>query len=200
MKTEFILHHTFYEIDKIGEIKHPQIPIAGRSNVGKSSFINCLAGKKNLARTSSRPGKTRSINFYFIKRFKGYLVDLPGYGYAKTSKKEREKWARMVDEYFKKNHSHIKAVILLIDSRISPQEADITLFNYIKNKGYLTIPILTKIDKASMSLRTKAKNFWMDFSGLSEPPILFSAKTSTGKGKVLELIYSMLSQHQQTLK
>ncbi len=192
MKTDFILQHTIYEIDQIPFIEHPQIPIAGRSNVGKSSFINCLAGQKKLAKTSSKPGKTRSINFYFLKKLKGFLVDLPGYGYAKTSKVERQKWARLVNGYFSKNSHKIKAVILLVDSRILPQQPDIRLYNYIQDRGHRVVPVLTKTDKTSMSVRSRVQNFWFDFSG--EEPILFSAKNSLGKGKVLELISFILKQ------
>ncbi|WP_461834091.1 ribosome biogenesis GTP-binding protein YihA/YsxC [Desulfothermus sp.] len=188
---EFILKHTIYEIGKIPTIENPQIPVAGRSNVGKSSFINCILGQKNLAKTSSKPGKTKSINFYFIKKFKGYLVDLPGYGYAKTSKKERQKWATLVDNYFKKNVENIKGVILLIDSRLPPQQADINLFNYITDKGFKVIPILTKEDKANMSAKNRIKNFWQDFSGSTIEPILFSSKTSKGKAQIVNVLMSI---------
>ena len=189
---EFILKHTIYEIDKIPKIENPQIPVAGRSNVGKSSFINCILGQKNLAKTSSKPGKTRSINFYFIKKFKGYLVDLPGYGYAKTSKRQRQKWATLVDNYFKKNAENIKGVILLIDSRLPPQQADINLFNYIMDQGFKVIPILTKEDKSNMSAKNRIKNFWQDFSGSTIEPIFFSAKTSKGKGKIINILMETL--------
>ncbi len=189
---ECVLKYTIYEIDQIKPIQHPQIPIAGRSNVGKSSFINCLAGQKNLARTSSKPGKTRSINFYFLKKLKGYLVDLPGYGYARASKKEREKWAKLVDLYFEKNISQITGVILLIDSRIPPQETDILLFNYLKEKGCEIVPVLTKCDKAKTSTRTRIENFWKEFSSPISSPVLFSARTSLGKGRICEIINNLL--------
>lgn len=189
---EFILKHTIYEIEKIPRIKHPQIPVAGRSNVGKSSFINCIIGQKNLAKISSKPGKTRSINFYFIKKFKGYLVDLPGYGYAKTSKRQRQKWGTLVDNYLKKNAENIKGVILLIDSRLPPQQADINLFNYIMDQGFKVIPILTKEDKSNMSAKNRIKNFWQDFSKSTIEPIFFSAKTSKGKGKIINVLMETL--------
>ncbi len=103
-------------------------------------------------------------------------------------KKERQKWAELVDTYFNKNSHYIKGVILLIDSRIPPQEADITLFNYIKDRSFSIIPILTKEDKAQMSAKIRLKNFWQDFSGHNIEPILFSSKTSKGKGQVMNIL------------
>jgi len=186
------LYKTIYEINQLEQIEAPQIPVAGRSNVGKSSFINSLAGKKNLAKISSKPGKTKSINFYYVKKAKGYLVDLPGYGYAKASKKEREKWAKLVDNYFEKNREFIKKIILLIDSRIPPQQTDITLYNYLKDKCLSIIPVLTKVDKAEQSQRDKNFNFWIHYADKDFPPLFFSAKNNFGRGKILELIYLLL--------
>lgn len=189
------LFKTVYEVNQLELIEAPQIPVAGRSNVGKSSFINCLAGQKKLAKISSKPGKTRSINFYYFRKAKGYIVDLPGYGYAQTSKKEREKWAKLVDVYFKQNSEYIKKVILLIDSRIPPQETDINLYNYLKDKGLSIIPVLTKVDKAEQSQRSKNLNFWTQYSEKDFPPLFFSAKTNYGKGKILELIYLLFKKN-----
>lgn len=185
---EIILKYTIYEVEKIPLLESPQIPIAGRSNVGKSSFINCVSGKKKLAKTSATPGKTGSINFYFLKDLKGFLVDLPGYGYAKKSKKERQKWALLIENYFDKNSQYIKGVILLIDASIPPQQADITLYNYLKDKGFNIIPVLTKEDKANMSAKNRNKNFWLDFASNFIQPVFFSSKTSRGRGQIIQIL------------
>ncbi len=192
MKTEFILTHTIYEPHQMGEFTRSQIPLAGRSNVGKSSLINSLAGQKKLAKTSSQPGKTRSVNFYLIPRYKFYLVDLPGYGYARASKKEREKWASLVDSYFEKNRAHIKAIILLIDSRIPPQDTDISLANYLQEKGIKIFPLLTKADKARMSQKNNLQSFWKNFLSLESNPLLFSARTSLNKDILWEALLKMV--------
>ncbi len=191
MKTEFILTHTIYDPTAMEEIPRPQIPLAGRSNIGKSSLINSLAGQRKLAKISSQPGKTRSVNFYLIQRHKFFLVDLPGYGYARVSKKEREKWKRLVETYFEKNSHHIRSIILLIDSRLPPQQTDISLANYLLEKDIRIFPVLTKTDKANLSQRNRTQNFWKNFLSLESSPLLFSAKTSMNKGRLWEAILSM---------
>src|SRR5699024_925275 len=128
---------------------YPEIALAGRSNVGKSSFINKLIGRKNLVRTSSKPGKTRTLNYYTINE-SFYFVDVPGYGYAKVSKQERAKWAEMMQEYFEKRDK-LNAVVLIIDGRHTPTNDDLQMVEYIQylqvklqlkgpvNIGYITI-------------------------------------------------------------
>jgi len=113
----------------------PEIALAGRSNVGKSSFINRIIGRKNLVRTSSKPGKTRTLNFYTINDL-FYFVDVPGYGYAKVSKTEREKWGRMMEEYFE-TREQLRLVILIVDIRHQPTQEDVLMYNYV---AYLGIP------------------------------------------------------------
>lgn len=125
----------------------PEIAFAGRSNVGKSSFINSMINRANLARTSGKPGKTRTINFYIINdsfRF----VDLPGYGYAQVSKVERKKWGLIIDEYLT-NRENLKEIILIIDIRHEPSEQDLMMYNWIKSFGYDGIVMATKADKVS---------------------------------------------------
>ena len=123
----------------------PEIAFAGRSNVGKSSFINSLINRANLARTSGKPGKTRTINFYIINdNFR--LVDLPGYGYAHVSKTEREKWGLIIDEYLT-SRENLKEIILIVDIRHEPSEQDLMMYNWIKSFGYDGIVIATKADK-----------------------------------------------------
>src|SRR5690625_4128047 len=112
----------------------PEIAMAGRSNVGKSSFINRMLGRKNLVRTSSKPGKTRTLNFYTIND-SFYFVDVPGYGYAQVSKKEREKWGKMMEEYFE-TREQLRLVVLIVDIRHQPTGEDLQMFDYV---SYLDI-------------------------------------------------------------
>ena len=124
-----------------------EIAFAGRSNVGKSSFINSMINRKNLARTSSKPGKTRTINFYLINgEFR--LVDLPGYGYAQVSKAEKEKWGHIIEEYLSKREN-LREVILIVDIRHEPTNDDLMMYNWIKSFGFKGLVIATKADKIS---------------------------------------------------
>ncbi len=127
----------------------PEIAMAGRSNVGKSSLINTLLNRKKLAKTSSTPGKTRTINFYKINQL-FYLVDLPGYGYAKVSKRERESWGGMIGNYLSRRSS-LREVVLLVDCRHDPSGDDKEMYQWIQQHGYGRIVIATKADKLSRS-------------------------------------------------
>lgn len=166
----------------------PEIALAGRSNVGKSSFINKLLGRKNLVRTSSKPGKTRTLNFYNIND-QFYFVDVPGYGYAKVSKSEREKWGRMMEEYFE-TREQLRAVVLIVDSRHKPTQEDIQMFEYVT---YLNIPLIivtTKVDKLSKNKMNKhiheIKNTFQAEENI--PIIPFSAITGLNKDKVWAIL------------
>ena len=119
---------------KLPDNKYPEIAFAGKSNVGKSSLINTILNRKNLARTSSQPGKTQTINFYNLNE-ELYLVDLPGYGYAKVSDKKKKKWGKMVERYLVTS-KQLKAVFLLIDIRHEPSANDVGMYNWILDKGY----------------------------------------------------------------
>src|SRR5690625_3684683 len=137
----------------------PEIALAGRSNVGKSSFINKMINRKSLVRTSAKPGKTQTLNFYSINDA-FYFVDVPGYGYAKVSKKEREKWGQMMEEYFE-TRDVLKLVVLIVDSRHDPTKDDLQMAEYL---DYLELPLLviaTKLDKVQIgraSCRESMKN------------------------------------------
>ncbi len=159
----------------------PEIALAGRSNVGKSSFINKMINRKALARTSSKPGKTQTLNFYQINE-KFFFVDVPGYGYAKVSKKEREAWGKMMEEYFEKRDT-LKATILLVDARHKPTEDDLIMYDFLKYYEIPVIVVATKVDKLSQS--NKAKNLKMIEDLLEMEPedqlIGFSAETGEGK-------------------
>lgn len=162
----------------------PEIALAGRSNVGKSSFINRIIGRKNLVRTSSKPGKTRTLNFYTINDL-FYFVDVPGYGYAKVSKKEREKWGRMMEEYFETRES-LQLVVLIVDIRHLPTTEDLQMYDYI---NYLEIPLLiiaTKLDKIAKNKRQQHVNQIKKAFGENEDIkiIPFSSETSENKDAV----------------
>src|SRR5690625_4084448 len=166
----------------------PEIALAGRSNVGKSSFINRLLGRKNLVRTSSKPGKTRTLNFYNINDA-FHFVDVPGYGYAKVSKAERNRWGKMMEEYFE-TRTQLKAVVLVVDSRHQPTREDVQMYEYVT---YLNIPLIiiaTKIDKISKNKQTKQIKQIKQTFQLKEgiPLIPFSAITGENKDFVWSLI------------
>ncbi|SMP61291.1 ribosome biogenesis GTP-binding protein YihA/YsxC [Anoxynatronum buryatiense] len=131
----------------------PEIAMAGRSNVGKSSLINTMLNRKKLAKTSSTPGKTRTINFYKINQT-FYLVDLPGYGYAKVSKKERESWGGMIGNYLSRRTS-LQEVVLLVDCRHDPSGEDKQMYEWIQQHGFGGVVIATKADKLSRSKLTQ---------------------------------------------
>ena len=135
------------------ETDYPEIAFAGRSNVGKSSLINVLINRKRFARTSANPGKTQTINFYAVNGNQ-MLVDLPGYGYAKVSKKERQKWGMMIEEYLNVREQ-LKEVILLVDIRHVPSQNDVLMYNWIRECGYEGYVVATKADKISRGKRQK---------------------------------------------
>lgn len=175
------LESTAYNISQIPRVDLPQIALAGRSNVGKSSLINALSGRKNLAKTSSTPGKTRSINFYLVMPYNFYLVDLPGYGYARASHKERQAWAKTL-EYYLANTPLIRALALLLDCRLPPQAIDLELASYAKNICMPVLPVLTKADKCSQRERTARQHEWQQI--LQIKPLLVSASTKSGIDKL----------------
>ena len=171
----------------------PEIVLLGRSNVGKSSFINRLISRKNLARTSSQPGKTQTMNFYQINdafRF----VDMPGYGYAKVSKTSREKWGRMIEDYLQQRENMIM-VFLLVDSRHAPTEDDILMYNWLVYYGLDPIVIGTKGDKLSKNRQKLAVDNIAKTLNMpnKHDVILFSAATGVGKQEVWQEIEMRLA-------
>lgn len=187
-KVHFELEKTIYLIDQLTEMPAPQVAMAGRSNVGKSSLINRLAGRKKLAKISSSPGKTKSLNFYMVTPGDFYLVDLPGYGYARTSKVERAKWAKLIETYIHNNH-WLKAVAVLLDSRHSPQKIDLELVSYLQSIGMPVIPIMTKADKPKQRDREKVRKQWSAFLD-GHKPIITSASTGLGMDVCWETLRS----------
>ena len=173
---------------KIPETNRPEVAFAGKSNVGKSSLINGLMNRKALARTSAQPGKTQTINFYNINE-EMYLVDLPGYGYAKVSQSEKEKWGKMIEKYLHTSKD-LKAVFLLIDIRHEPSANDKMMYDWILHNGYAPIIIATKLDKLKRS--QVQKHVKMIKEGLKLRPetkvIPYSAETKQGREEIWALI------------
>jgi len=181
---------------KLPENDKPEIAFAGKSNVGKSSLINALLNRKSLARTSSQPGKTQTINFYNINDAM-YCVDLPGYGFAKVSKETQEKWGKMIERYLNKSKM-LKAVFLLIDIRHEPGANDRNMYQWILANGYEPIIIATKLDKINRS--QVAKNVKIIKKALDVTPntvvIPFSATTKQGRDDIWALIDELVEEKQ----
>ncbi|MFH0702060.1 MAG: ribosome biogenesis GTP-binding protein YihA/YsxC [bacterium] len=165
----------------------PEIAMIGRSNVGKSSFINTITGRKKLAKTSNTPGKTRLINFYKINN-KLIIVDLPGYGYAKLSKTEQQKWKKTLEEYLICRKS-LKAVIQLIDSRHEVQNNDFKMRDWLNYHKIFILTVATKID--TLSKIEGNKSIENISKSLNTEIIPFSAKTGIEKNKILELLFNL---------
>ena len=165
-----------------------EIAFAGKSNVGKSSLINGLMNRKSLARTSSSPGKTQTINFYNIND-EMYLVDLPGYGYAKGAQAVKEKWGKLIERYLHES-KQLKAVFLLIDIRHEPSENDKTMYDWILHNGYEPIIIATKLDKLKRSQVPKhLKQVRTGLNVVEGTQIIpFSAETKQGRDEIWALI------------
>ena len=176
---------------KVPENQLMEIAFAGKSNVGKSSLINALMNRKSLARTSSQPGKTQTINFYNIND-ELYFVDLPGYGYAKVSQQEKEKWGKMIEKYLRQSKV-LKAVFLLIDIRHDPSANDKQMYDWIKSNGFSPIIIATKLDKINRSQVQKHVKMVKQGLGVDKDTIVipFSAQTKQGRDEIYELIDSM---------
>ena len=170
----------------------PEFAFAGKSNVGKSSLINALMNRKSLARTSSQPGKTQTINFYHIND-QLYFVDLPGYGYTKTAVVVKEKWGTMVERYLHKS-SVLKCVFLLIDIRHEPSENDKTMYEWIIYNGLHPVVIATKMDKLKRSQVEKQVKLLRTGLGMENEDILipFSAETKQGREEIWELIEKII--------
>lgn len=159
----------------------PEIALAGRSNVGKSSFINRLINRKNLARTSSKPGKTQTLNFYRINDA-FHFVDVPGYGYAKVSKREREKWGKMMEEYFTKR-STLKLAILVVDIRHKPTEDDVMMYDFLKYYDMKVLVIATKLDKIPKNRRQQHLQQVIRTLELEQEDTIIPFSAETGDGK-----------------
>ena len=173
---------------KVPEHDQPEFAFAGKSNVGKSSLINGLMNRKSLARTSSQPGKTQTINFYHIND-QIYFVDLPGYGYTKASVEVKAKWGEMVERYLHKS-SVLCGVFLLVDIRHEPSANDKTMYQWIIHNGFHPVVIATKLDKIKRSQVQKQVKLLRTGLGMEKEDILipFSAETKQGREEIWEFI------------
>ena len=176
---------------QLPESDRPELSFSGRSNVGKSSLINKLCSRKNLARVSSTPGKTATINFYSVDDC--YFVDLPGYGYAKVSKEERERWGRLMESYFQAA-GLITLGVLIVDARHKPTADDVTMFQWFRGTGCPVVVVANKLDKLKKSEIDPNLQVIRDTLELSEQDCLvpFSAEKGTGKTELLSAISQRL--------
>ncbi len=174
-----------------------EIAFVGRSNVGKSSLINALTNRRKLAKTSSTPGRTRLINFFLINE-SFYLVDLPGYGYAKVSKKEREAWGKIIETYLR-NRKQLKRVVLLVDSRHKPTEDDILMYEWIKYYQYDLVVVATKSDKLSKNELKKNINVIRQTLKMDKDQelLFFSSVKKEGREELLDKLFSDVQMHQE---
>ncbi len=179
---------------KLPENQLPEIAFAGKSNVGKSSLINGLMNRKSLARTSSQPGKTQTINFYNINEAL-YFVDLPGYGYAKVSEGIKEKWGKMIENYLHKS-KQLRTVFLLIDIRHEPSANDRNMYEWIQYHGYEPVIIATKLDKINRSQRAKHVKMLREGLGMPKEGLIFpfSAVTKDGREEIWEYIDNLVTE------
>ena len=188
---EFIISNTDHRKCPLPDL--PEYAFIGRSNVGKSSLINMLTDRKSLAKTSSKPGKTQLINHFLMDKL-WYLVDLPGYGYAKVSKKTNENWGKMISDYLV-NRTNLVCVFVLIDSRLPPQKPDLEFLDFVGKNGLPLALIFTKADKQSKNktqqtiakLKKEVLGSWDEFP----PYYVSSADKQTGKEEILGFIHEM---------
>jgi len=176
------------------ENKLPEVAFVGRSNVGKSSLINCLVNIHNFARVSKKPGKTRTINYFNIDE-KFYLVDLPGYGFAKISKSERQKWQKAIEPYIKEN-PHLKRLYVLIDAKVGPKESDQQLIHWLRYEGIPFEIVATKADQISRGKQKSQEKLIREKLALSNdtPVLFFSAKNRMGRQELIRSIQVALSE------
>lgn len=173
---------------KFPENDKPEVAFAGKSNVGKSSLINALMNRKSLARTSSQPGKTQTINYYNINDAI-YYVDLPGYGYANANESVKAKWGKMIEDYLHQS-KQLRAVFLLIDIRHKPSENDCIMYDWVCNNGYAPIIIATKLDKIKRSQVAKQVKLIKETLQVEKGTVVipFSATSKQGRDEIYEII------------
>ncbi len=170
------------------EDNKPEFLLVGRSNVGKSSFINSIIERKNFARISSKPGKTQTLNFYNVNN-DFYIVDVPGYGFANVSKERQQKFGMMIEEYLA-NRPYLKEVFLLIDFRHKPTQDDLLMYNFLKYYEHNVTIVCTKVDKIGKTLRDKQVKLIKDTLDIKEEDkfVLFSSSTKLGKTEITNII------------
>lgn len=178
--------------DQYPESELPEFALAGRSNVGKSSFINKMLNRRGLARISSKPGKTQTLNFYLINEIL-HFVDVPGYGYAKVSKKEREAWGKMIETYLT-SREQLKAVVLIVDLRHPPTSDDVMMYDFLKHYEIPCVVIATKADKIPKSKWQKHMKITKETLDIdpNDQIIMFSSETGYGKDQVWSALKSYM--------
>ena len=180
-----------FDLKQLPAPEIPEIAFAGRSNVGKSSLLNRLIKRKNLVKTSSKPGKTQSLNFFLLDNCI-YLVDLPGYGYAKVSKKRQAAWQDLITAYLE-TRENLKCVVVIVDLRHELKSADLQLVDWLRSNGVPCLLVYTKADKLSANQRSKNAAALDAGFGVSKPErIVFSAKTGMGRDNILQALDSFL--------
>ncbi|MBP3635690.1 MAG: YihA family ribosome biogenesis GTP-binding protein [Bacilli bacterium] len=175
----------------------PEFLLVGRSNVGKSSFINSIIERRNYARISSKPGKTQTLNFYNVNN-DFYLVDVPGYGFASVSKERQQKFGMMIEEYLA-NRDNLKEVFLLIDFRHKPTQDDLLMYNFLKYYDLSVTIVATKVDKIGRTLRDKQVKIIKDTLNINENDkfVLFSSSTKLGKNEIINTIDDIIYQKKE---
>mgnify|MGYP003014332474 CR=1 FL=1 len=186
VKAEFVVSNA--TVEKCPKPDRYEYAFIGRSNVGKSSLINMLTNNKKLAKTAARPGKTQLINHFLINDM-WYMVDLPGYGYARTSMETREKWGKMIEKYLHTSKM-LKHVFLLVDIRHEPSANDVNMYDWIKYQGFTPVVIATKADKLNRSQIPKQVKLVRETLGMGKEEILipFSAETKQGRDEIWNII------------
>jgi len=169
----------------------PEVAFAGRSNVGKSSMMNCLLGRKSLVKVSKTPGRTRKLNFFLING-QFIFVDLPGYGYAVASRQERNKWASMVSKYID-SRRELAGVVVVVDARHAPMESDVVFLEYLRSLGMAHIVVCTKIDRLPRSRILAQSVIWKNRLAPEKGPIMFSAHTGEGKSELWKALTKMMA-------
>ena len=174
--------------DQYPKTNYPEVALVGRSNVGKSSLTNVLINRRNFAHTSSQPGKTQTLNFYAVED-QLYFVDVPGYGYAKVSKKERERFGQMIEQYLTQRNQ-LRGAILLVDGRHAPTADDVSMYQWLQYYHIPTLVVATKIDKVKGNTWNRQESLIKKTLGLAagDQLVLFSAVNKTGKGVVWQWI------------
>lgn len=174
--------------DQYPKTNYPEVALVGRSNVGKSSLTNVLINRRNFAHTSSQPGKTQTLNFYAVED-QLYFVDVPGYGYAKVSKKERERFGQMIEQYLTQRNQ-LRGAILLVDGRHAPTADDVSMYQWLQYYHIPTLVVATKIDKVKGNTWNRQESLIKKTLGLAagDQLVLFSAVNKTGKDAVWQWI------------
>jgi len=190
---DFEFTGSFFGLDQLPRDKKAHIAVAGRSNVGKSSLLNKLAGRKKIAKVSSTPGKTRSLNFFLINGL-FYIVDLPGYGYAKVSKKEKQSWGKLIRDYLSESGDLI-GLILLLDCRRDTSQEDMDLIEWLSERGLPVLIVVTKTDKLN---RDKVNKKLIQIEKeLSTGAVAFSTVTGVGKKALTESVFELVQEYNE---